>query len=166
MIKRLFAAVSVLLALTIFEVASANAASALGIRQAFTAVFSGQAVATSPTTFTFTGTGKASYMGPVTTVGHLVVTGLDSSCPNGIAVTNVETLTDALHETLTLTLHDVACPTGPGQFAGTGTWKVTGGTGRFSAVSGSGTGYGNGDLNVGTFNITLTGSLTAPLILL
>jgi hypothetical protein len=128
----------------------------------FTATFSGTANLTSQTSASFAGTGTATYLGRVTTVGNAVVTGLTTTiCPGGVANTNVntETLTAANGDTLTIASNDEGCPTGPGQYHGTGHWNVTGGTGRFSGATGDGSFDGHSDFGTGTFAIELTGTL-------
>ena len=99
-------------------------------------------------------------MGRIVTVGHALVTGFDNTnCAGGVANTNVETLTAANGDTLTITSADVACPTGPGEYHGTGHWVVTGGTGRFSDARGDGSLDGISDFGAGTFVVCLTGAV-------
>ena len=136
----------------------ANSASAAD-HPAFKANFSGSAQATTQTSVTFTGTGTATHMGRITTNGHLDVTGSDNSCQGGVANINVETLTADSGDAVTISSNDVACPTGPGQYHGSGRWRVTGGTGRFSGTAGGGSLDGHSDFNAGTFTIALTGTL-------
>jgi hypothetical protein len=126
----------------------------------FSARFSGSAAITGQTTTAFAGTGTATHMGHVTSDGHADITGPDGSCSGGLANVNVEVLTDAHGDTLTVTSDDVACPTGPGQFHGTGQWTVTGGTGRFSGATGQGSLDGSSDFDAGTFTVRLTGNVT------
>src|SRR5947199_206208 len=76
------------------------------------------------TSVSFVGAGTATHLGHVTTVGAVVFTGADSTCPGRIANVNTETLTDDDGDTLTITSQDVGCPIGPGQFHGTGEWTV------------------------------------------
>ena len=141
-------------------VLGAAAASAQDGQLPFRASFSGQVQFTGPTTTAFQGTGTATHMGVITTNGAADVTGHDdSTCAGGIANTHRETLTAANGDTLTLVSYDVACPTGPFQFHGTGHWTITGGTGRFAASTGEGTLDGDSDFNAGTFNIDLSGSI-------
>ena len=125
-----------------------------------TAVFSGSAGFASPTQTVFVGSGTASHMGAITTNGHADVTGFDNSCSGGVANINTETLTAADGSTLTVVSNDVACPTGPGQYHGTGHWTVVGGTGRFAGTTGSGSLDGQSDFIVGTFDVRLTGQIS------
>ena len=124
----------------------------------FKADFSGTAT-TSQSSSSFVGAGNASHMGHITTNGVADGFRPDSSCPGGVANTNTETLTAANGDTLTITSQDVACPTAPGVYHGTGQWTVTGGTGRFSGAGGQGSYDGSADFNAHTFTIDLTGTL-------
>jgi hypothetical protein len=143
-------------------VMGANVASAAGGHTTFKATFSGTAQLTSPTTALFVGAGSATQMGRVTTSGDALVTGSSDACAGGLANINTETLTNNDGDTVTFTSDDVGCPTGPGQYHGFGHWTVTGGTGRFTGATGEGSFDGHSDFNVGTFTITLTGSLVMP----
>jgi hypothetical protein len=137
----------------------AISASAANQQVPLKATFAGSAQRTSQTTVAFSGTGNATQMGRITTDGHVDITGSDSSCQGGVANVNVETLTGANGDKLTISSQDVACPTGPGQYHGTGKWTVTGGTGKFSDATGQGSFDGHSDFNAGTFTTTLTGAL-------
>jgi len=136
-----------------------SAASAASSQVPFKAIFSGSAVPLDPTTSGFAGAGTATHLGTIATEGRAYISGADSSCPGGVANLNVETLTAANADTMTISSQDVACPTGPGQYHGTGHWTVTGGTGRFSSATGQGSYDGSADFNAGTFTIDLTGAL-------
>ena len=125
----------------------------------FQAHFSGHLGLTGPTRLTLTGTGDATYMGPITSAGHVDITGLDTGCLGGLANTNTETFTALNGDTLTVRQRDVACPSGPGRFHGTGNWSVVGGTGLFRGAAGGGFADGGGDLIAHTFAITLTGAI-------
>jgi hypothetical protein len=150
---------------TVAAIALGNTPVASAITGApFTAELSGHAAITGLTTFAFTGQGTASYLGPVTDVGKLTVTGLSTACLLGLPHIHVEILTNAQGETLTITLHDLACLTGLLRFHGTGVWAVTGGTGRFAGASGSGTAVGAADFVAGKFAIALSGTVTAPMV--
>jgi hypothetical protein len=128
----------------------------------FQASYSGSAAMTSPTTVSFNGSGNATHMGRITNVGTIDLTGPDGSCSGGIANVNTETLTDNHGDTLTIVSQDVSCPTGSGQFQGTGQWTVTGGTGRFAGATGQGSADGGADFNAGTFTMSLDGTVTLP----
>lgn len=150
-------------------VLGATVAVVLGVRPAFataeplpfSASYSGSAAFTSQTTVSFLGSGTATHMGRITIVGTVVLNGPDGSCSGGIANVNTETLTDRDGDTLTISSQDVACPTGPNQFRGTGQWTVTGGTGRFAAT-GQGLADGGSDFNAGTFTMALSGTIRLP----
>lgn len=137
----------------------ASPAAAADSQVPFKVTFSGSAAISSPTTSTFVGTGHASHLGRITTSGRADITGLDGSCPGGVANVNTETLTAANGDTITISSQDVACPTGPGQYHGTGHWTVVGGTGRFAGATGAGSFDGHSDFIAGTFEATLTGSI-------
>jgi len=126
----------------------------------FAALFSGSAAFTSPTTTAFSGSGIATEMGAIVDAGTVQITGSDDpSCAGGIPNVHVEVLTAANGDRLRISSNDVACPVGPGQYHGTGTWVVIGGTGRFTSATGSGTFRGVSDFVAGTFSITLTGTI-------
>jgi hypothetical protein len=149
-------------ALTALTVAAPHAVASAPVP--FRASFSGTAsfVDGNPA---FSGSGIATQLGAITTDGHVEITGVvDSPCANGVANINTEVLTAADGDTLTIVSDDVACPVDPGQprYHGTGSWHVTGGTGRFAGASGNGSFDGHSDFAAGTFDITLTGALTQP----
>ena len=136
----------------------------------FTATYSGSAAFASATPASFVGPGTATHLGRIATTGmsdfscgvgsHCPV----SNCPDGVPNVNTETLTAANGDTLTIVSTDVACPI-PGlnlAFHGTGHWVVTGGTGRFAGASGQGTLDGHSDFGAGTFQFTVTGSVSRP----
>lgn len=126
----------------------------------FRATFAGSAAMPAPAAIVFTGTGSGTLVGRITTDGRVQPTGIDEQrCAGGIANVNIEIVTAANGDTLTVTSADVSCPIGPGQYHGSGAWWVSGGTGRFARASGSGKLDGYADFAAGTFDITLTGSL-------
>lgn len=161
MIKKTGVVATAVIAGTVL-VAGGHAAYASQPQVPFKATLAGIAAMTSQTTVSFTGTGIASHMGRITNAGRVVFTGSDPSCPNAIANVNTETLTTNAGDTLTIVSKDVACPTGPGAFHGTGQWHVTGGTGRLAGTTGHGTADGGADFNAGTFTFTLTGTIAVP----
>jgi hypothetical protein len=128
----------------------------------FRAVYSGAAVFASETTVSFEGTGIATHLGTGTNQAHITITGPDSSCAGGLANTHVETLSAANDDTITITAHNVACPIGFLQFHGTGTWVVTGGTGRFRDALGSGTIEGASNFVTQEFSFVMLGTISAP----
>jgi hypothetical protein len=153
--------VAVLIALGAMGI-RARSVAASGGQVPFNGSYSGTATLTSSTSATFSGTGIATQLGFSTNKGNSVVTGPDNSCPGGLANNHYETLTAANGDTLTLISYDVACPTSPWMFHGTGHWVVTGGTGRFSGAAGQGTFDGHSDFNQGVFSFQLTGTISVP----
>jgi hypothetical protein len=128
----------------------------------FNAQLSGMAVFTSPTTVEFRGAGQAMYLGQFVGVGVAVLEPPTGTCPGGMpGIPNVhsETLTAADDSQLVVRMVDVACPTGPFTFHGTGHWTVVGGTDRFEGVTGEGVVEGDADFETNTFAFTLTGTL-------
>jgi hypothetical protein len=126
----------------------------------FSASYSGAVAWTSQTTVSFAGSGYATHMGEITTQGQLEIIGSNSSCANGILDVNVETLTAANGDVLSITSHNAVCPIGLNRFHGAGQWLVTGGSGRFSGASGAGAIEGEADFNTGTFTISAGGTIT------
>ncbi len=125
----------------------------------FRAAFEGQIAFTSETTVAWSGTGLGMQLGAATGGGNIVLTGGDESCPGGVANVHTATLTAADGDTLTLTGHDVGCPISAYEFQGSGHWTVTGGTGRFAGVTGSGSVSAHANFATGAFTISWTGSL-------
>jgi hypothetical protein len=128
----------------------------------FTAHLSGTAAFTSPTTVEFHEEGQAMYLGQFVGDGVAILDPPTATCPGGVpGIPNVhtETLTAADGSQIVFRMVNVACPTGPFTFHGTGHWTVLGGTGRFEAVTGKGTIEGDADFETNTFALTLTGTL-------
>jgi hypothetical protein len=142
----------------------AGSAQAAGNGVPLRASFSGTAVFGSDGTPLFSGTGNATHMGRLTDAGHVVFTAAPVTCAGGVPNDNYETLTAANGDAFTIVSHDVACPTGPNQYHGTGAWEVIAdsGTGRFAGVSGAGQFEGDSDFGEGVFSIQLTGTISAP----
>lgn len=128
----------------------------------FTAHLSGTAAFTSPTTVAFHDEGRAMYLGRFMGGGVAILDPPSGTCPGGvpgIPAVHTETLTAADSSQLVIRMVNVACPTGPFTFHGTGHWTVLGGTGRFDGVTGEGTDEGDADFETNTFALTLTGTL-------
>lgn len=157
MTRKLRMLVAMLIALGIIGM-GANSAPAAGVQVPFSASYSG----TAATDLTFSGTGTATHLGRIANNGYAVITGPSSSCLEGFANTNYQTLTAANGDSLTLTSSDEACPIGQGVYRGTGHYVVTGGTGRFSGATGQGTFDGRADFTQGVFTFQLTGTISAP----
>lgn len=128
----------------------------------FGASYSGHAMFTSDTTVSFDGNGIATHLGLGVNDGDITITGPDSSCPDGLANTHIDTLTAANGDSITITAHDVACPIGFMQFRGTGHWVVTGGTGRFTDATGSGTINGGANFLTQEFSFVMFGTISPP----
>ena len=157
--------VVMLIAMGTIGIGANSASAAAGHQVSFRASYSGTAAFTSATTAVFNGTGIASHLGLSTNENHITVIGPDTSCPQGFANENDETLTAANGDQLMLKgPHDVGCPspTDPKVVHGTGTWTVVGGTGRFAGATGQGIFVGGADFNKGTFSFQLTGTISAP----
>jgi hypothetical protein len=110
---------------------------------------------------TINGTGQATLLGKTTEPASVVFDTSSSPAPGCFSETRTTTLIAANGDTLTLV--------GPGQVcfgATTGSaqdsWTVTGGTGRFSGASGSGTDSAAIDTTTGNAVSVFTGTLSAP----
>lgn len=108
------------------------------------------------------GAGIATQLGHTSNHGDIILTGPDSSCPGGLANIHVDTLTAANGDSITITAHDVACPIGPLQFRGSGTWVVTAGTGRFSDATGAGVINGGANFATQEFSFVMSGTIAVP----
>lgn len=113
---------------------------------------------------TSTGSGQAAHLG---NVRESTVTVLDlASKPgpgcatDGHAETRATTLFAANGDQITLVGTGYSCPTGPTTLTAVDSYVVTGGTGRFSGASGSGTITGTIDLANGTAVDTFSGVLS------
>jgi hypothetical protein len=87
-----------------------------------------------------------------------------STCANGFAVQDVETLTStATGDGITFSVDSQACPTAtPGVYEIKTPYTVTGGTGRFAGATGQGTADCFGNFNNDTFHYTLQGTISQP----
>jgi hypothetical protein len=131
----------------------------------FKARLSGTATFTSPSSVEFHGAGQATHLGRFTNGGIAILGPPTDGCPDGaqgIPAVHTETLVAANGDELVIRMVNVACPTGPASFRGTGRWTVTGGTGRFAHVTGAGSNEGNADFATNTFELTLRGTLSRP----
>jgi hypothetical protein len=139
-----------------------NSARAADGQVPFLAAYSGQAVFTGEATASFDGTGIATHLGLSDNHADITITGPDSSCPGGLANTHIETLTATNGDSITITAHNVACPTAVLQFCGSGHWVVTAGTGRFDDATGSGVINGGANFVTQQFSFVIWGTITAP----
>jgi hypothetical protein len=129
----------------------------------FKARLSGTATFTGPTSVAFDGAGNATHLGRFTNSGVAILGPPTDGCPDGaqgIPAVHTDTLTAANGDELEIRMVNVACPTGPTSFHGTGRWTVVGGTGRFAEVTGAGSDEGNADFATNTFQMTLSGRLS------
>ena len=117
---------------------------------------------TSPTTVLITGTGYYDHLGLTTLTFPSTITGA-ARC-GGFTAVEQDTYAGANGDSVFQTVHDTICPTStPNAFQLTGSFVITGGTGRFAHASGS----GSVDASVtftsqtsGTFSGTQTGTIT------
>jgi hypothetical protein len=126
----------------------------------FKAHLSGSLSFTDESHIQLTGTGEASHLGRITNSSTVAIVG-PAACEGGFAVQSVETLTAANGDQLTWTVDDEACPTAtPGVYRISGAYTVVGGTGRFAGATGQGTIDCLGDFVNGTFDFTVTGTIS------
>jgi hypothetical protein len=142
----------------------AQAAYAAAAQLPFSGTYSGTAVFRSDGTPIFSGAGHATYLGQSTSDGYSVFTSAPVDCAGGVPNDNYETFTAASGDTFEIVSHDVACPTGPYQYHGTGNWNVIPGTGtgHFMGITGQGTFDGNSDFNQGVFSFKMMGTISMP----
>src|SRR5712664_1334923 len=123
---------------------------------------SGTFTDTSPTTVLITGTGNYDHLGLTTLRFPSTITG-QAAC-GGFMATEQDTYTGANGDSVFQTVHDTICPTTtPNAFTLTGSFTVTGGSGRFADASGSGTVQASitfTSSTTGTFSGTQTGTIS------
>ena len=123
---------------------------------------SGTFADTSQTTVLITGTGHYDHLGLTMLRFPSSITG-QATC-GGFTATEHDTYTGANGDSVFQTVHDTICPTStPNAFALTGSFTVTGGTGRFAHASGSGTVQASitfTSATAGTFTGTQTGTIS------
>ncbi len=110
-----------------------------------------------------TGTGHLEHLGLTTFTATATAGMASASCQGGFTVTEQDTFTAANGDKLFSSTHDVLCPTSQTTLHITGSWTITGGTGRFANAAGSGTSKGTAvstSMTAGTFSFTLTGTIT------
>jgi len=158
-------AVAALCAVMVSVPQSAAAASLIPFRATVAETFTAGPCSPTPSLcVTNTGSGQATHLGMVR---EFTVTVLDlASKPgpgcatDGHAETRMTTLTAANGDQITLAGTGYSCPTGPTTLTAVDSYVVTGGTGRFSGASGSGTVTGAIDLANGTAVDTFSGVLS------
>jgi hypothetical protein len=114
-----------------------------------------------------TGSGQATHLGRTSEAAEVFVDLLNPPAPNCLSETRTVTLTGANGDQITLALTGQSCVTAgqPGTLTvGTAadSWVVTGGTGRFSGATGSGTNTALIDGATLTAVTTFTGTLSTP----
>lgn len=123
---------------------------------------SGTFTDTSQTTVLITGTGYYDHLGLTNLRFPSTITG-QAAC-GGFTATEQDTYTGANGDSLYQTVHDTICPTStPNSFTLTGSFTVTGGTGRFANASGVGTVQASitfTSATTGTFSGTQTGTIS------
>ena len=149
-----------MLAATIVVMALAAMPAVAEERLPFSGTYSGTVAFTGPASAAFQGSGTASHLGKSTIVGTVQVAGPASSCSDGFAAQHTITLTAANGDQLFLVVTDDSCQVAPGMYEGTGTYEITGGTGRFADATGSGTFDGRGDFTTGTFLQKFEGTIS------
>jgi hypothetical protein len=116
------------------------------------------------------GTADGTYIVHGTTSGSFTLTGPISACGASAGPHNTEgsnTFTTADGATITAATSGNTCQSGPTTFAGTATYTITGGTGRFTGVTGRGTvvthtTFPNGVTNPGTTTYADDGTIRFP----
>ena len=135
-----------------------GSAMSLNKTTSFKVSVSGEIANTGEATYELTGGGHASHLGNITYSG---ITHNALPTTNGISDDLTETLTDAKGNQLIIQCHQDAVQISPGVYESTDdSWTVTGGTGRFSGATGSGSGTTHVDLNANTFTKTCSGTIT------
>jgi hypothetical protein len=123
---------------------------------------SGTFMDTSQTTVLITGTGYYDHLGLTTLRFPSTITG-QAAC-GGFTATEQDTYTGANGDSVFQTVHDTICPIATtNAFTLSGSFTVTGGTGRFAHASGSGTVQASitfTSATTGTFSGTQTGTIS------
>jgi hypothetical protein len=128
----------------------------------FKAHFSGSLAFDGVSNIQLAGTGNASHLGRSTNSSAITIVG-SASC-GGFAIHGVETLTAADGDHLSWTVDGEACPTATaGVYQISAPYVVTGGTGRFAGATGGGAIVCVGDFGNGTFDFTVTGTISRHL---
>ncbi len=119
-----------------------------------------------PTSAVYGGKGVAAQLGVTTMDGTISIVG-PAACEGGFLATHTDVLMAANGDQVVVAISESSCPhpTEPGRFDCTGTYSVTGGTGRYSGATGSGDWRGSLALSPtgsGSFTSTYTGALSPP----
>jgi hypothetical protein len=119
-----------------------------------------------PTSAFYSGDGVATHLGATHMEGTISIQG-PAACPDGFTATHSDTLTASNGDQVFMAITETSCPrpTDPGTYDCTGTYAVTGGTGRFSSATGSGQWAGSvafSPTGSATFGTTYSGVLSGP----
>jgi hypothetical protein len=133
-----------------------------GVQVPFRAAYSGTITFTSPATAMVNAAGVATYLGLTTVDGSLAAVP-SASCDDGFSIEIHDTLAAANGDQVAIIVALEACPTAPGVVQASGSYVVTGGTGRFTGAGGGGDYTGVADFNTGRFSCTLTGTISHPI---
>jgi hypothetical protein len=133
-----------------------------GVQVPFRAAYSGTITFTSPSTATLSAAGVATHLGAATAHG-ILASAPSASCDDGLSIGIHDILAAANGDQVAITVMLEACPTAPGVVQASGTYVVTGGTGRFTGASGGGDYVGVADFNTGRFSCALTGTISHPM---
>lgn len=94
----------------------------------------------SPTAAFYSGVGVVSVGGASHMAGNIAITG-PASCAGGFTATHADTITTNSGDQVSMTISEKSCPRDPANpttYDCTGTFTITGGSGRFSTATGSG----------------------------
>jgi len=108
------------------------------------------------------GTGNATHLGRIRESASVVINLASSPVPGCTAETRETILSAVNGDQLMLHATGQGCVTGPTTVAAVDSYVVSGGTGRFSRASGSGTIKATVDQASGTAGITFNGVLSTP----
>jgi hypothetical protein len=117
-----------------------------------------------PTSASYRGAGTAAQLGLAVMEGDINITG-PAPCPNGFTATHSDTLTASDGSRVSMAISETSCPrpADPSTYDCTGTYTVTGGTGRFASATGSGTWAGSVAFSAdgsATFSTSYAGNLS------
>lgn len=111
---------------------------------------------------TLTGTGEATQMGEIEESAFVKNNLASNPAPGCHTETRGTTLTAANGDQITMHATGINCSTGPTTVTAVDSYVVTGGTGRFSGASGSGTNTASINLANSTAVVTYSGTLSSP----
>ena len=119
-----------------------------------------------PTSASYSGEGIATQLGATRMEGNITIQG-PAGCPGGFTATHSDTLTASNGDQVLVTVMETSCPrpTDPSTYDCSGTYTVTGGTGRFSQATGSGQWAGSvtfSPTGSADFSTTYSGVISGP----